>query len=1244
MLKTGKKVLSLILALCLMCSMFSVSAFAASDKTDNSRDIQTNICDDMDVKSTNSFGALLTSELEQESDKQEANNGINIFSVEVTGKTATAEFETLQDSTLVVAIYDESGVEMLASGSTDVTSEDTTAEVTIDIEAMPTYFYLKAFLVDKEVYRPLCTAYESPNYTQEMQEFFAKTTDDFDSDKVLNLDSDETNNFAVYDDGTKVIEQNGSNNQVTGIDDQSKKYIIENADSSITSLKEGDIFAYNYSTDETLIVKVKSISVIGTTATIYGDEVAIDEVFEYVKIDETADLSNADVDPSTCDEGVTYEGMNREETVNSKEIIPSGAEFEGSSKVELNYNLCRYSANNEDGQDNGYPKIDFKGSLKLGLEGKLKFYLTSSQQYIEFSLGYSLKMDFSITSQFPIKNIRLTKIVIPLLMGLDISIVPSFVIESKITLQLVAELSGSTGIRSNFGGGIEDISKSPRVKSELKAKGTLFVGISMEPQLEIFCGLASAGLEARVGAEIEADMNIADSENHLSDSVIHMCGLCLDGEIRGKFSLSADVKFFYSDNLKMSINLLEFKWKICDFYYSYDYGTFAFTTCPYNKYKVTVSVRDVCGLPVNGALVNDKYTTDSSGKAEFYLTGGNHTITAEQDNISGSASVSIDGEPTSVIIVLNGLITDDELNQGSEEADRIIFKDISIYLHNSAAITENGDLYVWGSGILGDGTTASKNIPTKIMSNIKYISIGDGHSGAITENGDLYMWGLNIHGQIGDGTTSRRYTPTKIMSNVKSISIGDTHSGAITENGDLYMWGYNRHGQLGDGTTSIRYTPTKIMSNVKSVSLGYQYSAAITENGDLYMWGNNSLGEFGNGTTIDSNIPIKVMSNIKSVELGSSYASRRGTNNSAAITQNGDLYMWGAGLLGDGTENSKYTPIKIMSNIKSVSLADYQNSAAITENGDLYMWGYNSHGWIGDGTTSTRYTPTKIMSHVKSVSLGDCYSGAITENGDLYMWGNNDSGQLGDGTTTARYTPTKITIPASNTSSVSLGLIDSGSASSDCKTETFTDLLPNEVYNFYSMKTQNAKNPFGSANLLYIAQATTDDNGNLSVTYIPDEDYDNAVNFVVPLKQTDLSTAEVTMDNLLFSGETQYVTPVVTLDGKILVEGEDYDLHGGYFAKDSGNYTLIIKGRGLFTGEIVFNYMILSSEKISGDVNGDGVISVADAIFLQKYLADIVDFDNEQLAAADTNGDGSVSIADAIQIQKYLANIVTSLG
>lgn len=87
-------------------------------------------------------------------------------------------------------------------------------------------------------------------------------------------------------------------------------------------------------------------------------------------------------------------------------------------------------------------------------------------------------------------------------------------------------------------------------------------------------------------------------------------------------------------------------------------------------------------------------------------------------------------------------------------------------------------------------------------------------------------------------------------------------------------------------------------------------------------------------------------------------------------------------------------------------------------------------------------------------------------------------------------------------------------------------------------------------------------------------------------------------------------------------------------------------GYMIFTTDHFSLYAVVDEnmQLLTGDVNGDGVISIADATTLQKYLANIVDFDYEQLAVADTNGDGSVSIADATQIQKYLAELIPSLG
>ncbi|MDO4883090.1 MAG: dockerin type I repeat-containing protein, partial [Oscillospiraceae bacterium] len=57
-------------------------------------------------------------------------------------------------------------------------------------------------------------------------------------------------------------------------------------------------------------------------------------------------------------------------------------------------------------------------------------------------------------------------------------------------------------------------------------------------------------------------------------------------------------------------------------------------------------------------------------------------------------------------------------------------------------------------------------------------------------------------------------------------------------------------------------------------------------------------------------------------------------------------------------------------------------------------------------------------------------------------------------------------------------------------------------------------------------------------------------------------------------------------------------------------------------------------EVLLGDVDGDGEVSVFDAITMQKYLADkpVAVFVEE---AADVNGDGVIDANDAILLQKF---------
>lgn len=58
-----------------------------------------------------------------------------------------------------------------------------------------------------------------------------------------------------------------------------------------------------------------------------------------------------------------------------------------------------------------------------------------------------------------------------------------------------------------------------------------------------------------------------------------------------------------------------------------------------------------------------------------------------------------------------------------------------------------------------------------------------------------------------------------------------------------------------------------------------------------------------------------------------------------------------------------------------------------------------------------------------------------------------------------------------------------------------------------------------------------------------------------------------------------------------------------------------------------------------GDVNGDGKINIDDVTDIQKYIANMIDFTEEQVTLADVDKNGNISIDDVTLIQKHLAGL-----
>lgn len=578
-------------------------------------------------------------------------------------------------------------------------------------------------------------------------------------------------------------------------------------------------------------------------------------------------------------------------------------------------------------------------------------------------------------------------------------------------------------------------------------------------------------------------------------------------------------------------------------------------------------------------------TISSVLSAGLSVTGEAKAAAAETDAAETEAPVAnvYLGLNHSAALTENGVLycwgsnTSGEIGNGrTEHSVELPYKTLdhvssaSLGWAHSAAITEDGSLYCWGSNWYqqaGNGSEAeAQTEPVKVLEQVSSVSLGDNHSAAVTEDGSLYCWGYNEYGQVGNGTTVNQSTPVKVLENVSSVLLGYESSMALTENGDLYCWGHNHVGQVGNGSEAeIQTEPVKVMENVSSAaaSLDSYHRAALTENGDLYCWGYNNYGQVGNGEiNQQQSTPVKVMENVLSVSLGSRHT--------AAITEDGSLYCWGDNQhrqIGSGSEeNTQADPVKVMENAASVSLED-SSSAAVNQSGDLYCWGYNYYGQVGNDTTQTQPIPVKVMENVSSVSLGDERSTAITKTGALYSWGYNKHGVVGNGSDANQHTPIKILgsdqCPHRNTEI-------RGQKDASCKEEGYSgdtyckdcgeEIEPGQVIT----KTAHTYEEI-------IIKATTAENGSITekCTFCSHIESSNVIFYAASI---DLETSSYTYD-----GEEK--TPAVTVKNSIgeIIDSSNYTV-AYKNNREVGKATATVELKGNYTGTLKNTFDILPQE------------------------------------------------------------------
>eukprot|EP00890_Picochlorum_soloecismus_P003284 jgi/Picsp_1/3957/NSC_01469-R1_ran gtpase binding len=300
------------------------------------------------------------------------------------------------------------------------------------------------------------------------------------------------------------------------------------------------------------------------------------------------------------------------------------------------------------------------------------------------------------------------------------------------------------------------------------------------------------------------------------------------------------------------------------------------------------------------------------------------------------------------------------------------------------------------------------------------IVAGSRNTLAVTARGNVYSWGWNDRATLGHGHRDPVLKPKRIDGlkgiRVVQVALGGWHALGLDTQGRCWAWGGNEYSQCAlDPDIRDVTVPQQCMPNLRvcQIDAGGMHSVALTENGQIWTWG-EQWGDFS--MTINRN-PRRID------ESGDFVRVVCGAFHNIALTCSGEVYTWGIndyGQLGNGTTSYETSPKKIVDGLEGVKVSDIAaggwHSVAITEDGELYVWGRGEYGRLGLGDdTASKLRPTLLTDlvglRVIEVSCGGTHTVAVTDEGRLFIWGRGSFGRLGTGREKNFFRPVEVSLP-----------------------------------------------------------------------------------------------------------------------------------------------------------------------------------------------------------------------------------------
>lgn len=244
------------------------------------------------------------------------------------------------------------------------------------------------------------------------------------------------------------------------------------------------------------------------------------------------------------------------------------------------------------------------------------------------------------------------------------------------------------------------------------------------------------------------------------------------------------------------------------------------------------------------------------------------------------------------------------------------FKGISTSRFSSAAIDEEGDVYIWGLGdncrigVPSKVEIVPKKIDSQILGNRKaqQIALSDHHGCLVTDDGVLFTFGCGTYGQLGINANVQDelnnseefynfFTKVSIVTEnlnsratkmkVSKVCCSNQHTIVLTTDGHCWSFGYGLEGQLGHGLTKNEPHPRIISSlttkRIKHISAG-QYHSLFASDRELFI--------AGFGSPIPKKVNLPHFSS-RAIGSGNSIVSlASGLNQFLVLTNNKNIYSY----------------------------------------------------------------------------------------------------------------------------------------------------------------------------------------------------------------------------------------------------------------------------------------------------------------------------------------------------------------